>query len=28
VGLKEDGTVVAVGYNDNGQCAVGSWDLN
>ena len=25
VGLKSDGTVVAVGYNDYGQCNVGSW---
>ena len=25
VGLKSDGTVVAVGYNGNGQCNVGSW---
>ena len=25
VGLKADGTVVAVGHNDNGQCNVTSW---
>ena len=25
VGLKSDGTVVAVGYNVDGQCNVGSW---
>ena len=25
VGLKSDGTVVAVGNNDYGQCNVGSW---
>ena len=25
VGLKSDGTVVAVGRNDDGQCDVGSW---
>ena len=25
VGLKSDGTVVAVGYNGNGQCAVSGW---
>jgi alpha-tubulin suppressor-like RCC1 family protein len=25
VRLKSDGTVVAVGYNDDGQCAVGGW---
>ncbi len=25
VGLKSDGTVVAVGYNDHGQCDVGGW---
>ena len=25
VGLKSDGTVVAVGYNDWGQCNVGGW---
>ena len=25
VGLKSDGTVVAVGLNDDGQCAVGDW---
>jgi alpha-tubulin suppressor-like RCC1 family protein len=25
VGLKADGTVVAVGYNEYGQCDVGSW---
>jgi alpha-tubulin suppressor-like RCC1 family protein len=28
VGLKSDGTVVAVGGNDDGQCDVGGWDLN
>ena len=27
VGLRADGTVVAVGYNDYGQCNVSSWDL-
>ncbi len=26
VGLKSDGTVVAVGYNDGGQCDVSSWE--
>ena len=25
VGLRSDGTVVAVGYNGNGQCNVGGW---
>ncbi|TET74131.1 MAG: hypothetical protein E3J42_05770, partial [Dehalococcoidia bacterium] len=25
VGLKSDGTVVAVGDNDDGQCDVGGW---
>ncbi len=25
VGLESDGTVVATGYNDDGQCNVGSW---
>jgi preprotein translocase subunit YajC len=25
VGLKADGTVVAVGYNEYGECVVGSW---
>ena len=25
LGLKSDGTVVAVGLNENGQCNVGSW---
>jgi hypothetical protein len=25
VGLKSDGTVVAVGHNDEGQCDVGGW---
>jgi len=25
VGLKADGTVVAIGLNDNGQCDVGDW---
>ena len=25
VGLTSDGTVVAVGWNDFGQCEVGSW---
>jgi hypothetical protein len=25
VGLKADGTVIAVGYNDQGQCDVGGW---
>jgi hypothetical protein len=28
VGLKDDGTVLAVGWNDYGQCNVGGWDLN
>ena len=28
VGLKSDGTVVAVGLNNYGQCNVGGWDLN
>ena len=28
VGLKSDGTVIAVGYNDFGQCEVGGWTLN
>ena len=28
VGLKSDSTVVAVGYNEYGQCDVGGWDLN
>ena len=28
VGLKSDGTVVAVGDNRYGQCNVGGWDLN
>ncbi len=28
VGLKSDGTVVAVGWNDYGKCNVGGWDLN
>jgi alpha-tubulin suppressor-like RCC1 family protein len=27
VGLKADGTVVAVGDNSFGQCNVGGWDL-
>ncbi len=27
VGLKKDGTVVAVGYNDYGQCDVAGWNL-
>jgi hypothetical protein len=27
VGLKSDGTVVAVGFNDYGQCDVGGWNL-
>ncbi|MCL2514163.1 MAG: RCC1 domain-containing protein, partial [Oscillospiraceae bacterium] len=27
VGLKKDGTVVAVGYNSNGQCNVSEWNL-
>ena len=26
MGLKADGTVVAVGYNYNGQCDVGGWE--
>ena len=26
VGLKVDGTVVAVGRNDDGQCDVGAWN--
>ena len=25
VGIKSDGTVVAVGYNSYGQCNVGGW---
>ena len=28
VGLKGDGTVVAVGRNDYRQCDVGDWDLD
>ena len=28
VGVKDDGTVVAVGSNYYGQCDVGGWDLN
>ena len=28
LGLKTDGTVVAVGWNEDGQCNVGSWYLN
>jgi hypothetical protein len=28
VGLKADGTAVAVGYNGYGQCEVGSWRLS
>jgi len=28
VGLRSDGTVVAVGNNTYGQCNVGNWDLN
>lgn len=27
MGLKADGTVVAVGSNYNGQCNVGDWNL-
>lgn len=27
VGLKTDGTVVAVGYNDGGQCDISDWKL-
>ncbi|MDH4299545.1 MAG: chromosome condensation regulator, partial [Dehalococcoidia bacterium] len=27
VGLKSDGTVVALGWNLYGQCEVGDWDL-
>ena len=27
VGLKSDGTVVAVGYNRNGQCEVSDWNM-
>ena len=27
VGLKSDGTVVACGYNKNGQCDVSGWKL-
>jgi len=25
VGVRSDGTVVAVGYNNRGQCNVGKW---
>lgn len=25
IGLKSDGTVMAVGWNDNGQCNVSDW---
>ncbi|MDH4270099.1 MAG: RCC1 domain-containing protein [Dehalococcoidia bacterium] len=25
LGLKNDGTVIAVGYNSHGQCNVSSW---
>jgi hypothetical protein len=28
VGLKSNGTVVAVGRNDEGQCDIGDWDVN
>jgi hypothetical protein len=28
VGLKSDGTVVAVGHNTYGQCDLSDWDLN
>ncbi|MCK4354112.1 MAG: hypothetical protein KAW83_02550 [Dehalococcoidia bacterium] len=28
VGLKSDGTVVAVGWNAAGQCDVGGWTLS
>jgi hypothetical protein len=28
VGLKSNGTVMAVGYNGNGQCDTSDWDLN
>ena len=27
VGMKSDGTVVAVGNNDFGQCNIGAWNL-
>jgi hypothetical protein len=27
VGLRSDGTMVAVGWNDEGQCDVNDWDL-
>ena len=27
VGLKSDGTVVAVGYNEDGQCSLFDWNL-
>lgn len=27
VGLKDDGTVVAMGSNEYGKCNVGGWDL-
>jgi alpha-tubulin suppressor-like RCC1 family protein len=27
VGLKSNGTVVAVGWNPDGQCNVDGWDL-
>jgi alpha-tubulin suppressor-like RCC1 family protein len=28
LGLRSDGTVVAVGWNASGQCNVGNWNLN
>jgi alpha-tubulin suppressor-like RCC1 family protein len=28
VGVKSDGTAIAVGWNGYGQCSVGGWDLN
>jgi alpha-tubulin suppressor-like RCC1 family protein len=28
VGLKSDGTVIAAGHNEFGQCNVSGWNLN